>query len=340
MKKYSIGDIARMCGTSKATVSRVINKPEIVSEELRNKVLQKIKEIGYVPDPFARNLSKKKLYGFSLFVLDILNPFFALLVREISDILIKKSIPLLVCDIENDIEKEKLYLDFVINNKTSGVIFTEGISPSIVRKASKHIPVVLIDQHYQPGTVPEVTSDNYWGAYDAVNYLIKLNHRKIGFVSGPENWPSIQQRYNGYKGALKHNGIQFEEKLVYKGKLSVETGIKAMEYYLEKSIFPTAIFCSNDQIAIGVLNKARDMNISIPNDLSIIGFDGIPFVSIIKPKITTVKQNVKLIAETAVRLLMDQINKKSSENVRVRVPTQFIIGESCNKVKIPIKKII
>lgn len=331
MKKYSISEVARICGTSKATVSRVLNHPEIVSGPLRKKICQKMKEIGYTPNPFARKLGANSLWGVALFVFDIINPFFALMVKEISHLAIKEKIPLTVCNTENNKYNEKIYLDFVLKNRIGGIIFTEGVSNEIIDRAKEYVPVVLIDQHYALGNIPEISSNNYNGAFKATSYLIQLNHKRIGFVTGPENWPSAQDRLNGYKDALKKNKIEFKPELVYKGDFQLESGIKAMEYFLSSSKWPTAIFCSNDQMAIGVLNKAHTMNISIPNDISLLGFDDIPLISFMKPKITTVRQNIPLLCEKAFKLILGQSNEEVPTE-RILIPTELVIGDTCKKI--------
>lgn len=333
MKKFPISKIAEICGTSKATVSRVLNHPEIVSESLRKKIYKTMKEVGYVPNPFARKLGANSLWGVALFVFDIMNPFFASMVKEISHLAMKEKIPLTVCNTENNRYNEKLYLDFILKNRIGGVIFTEGVSNEIIDRAREYVPVVAIDKHYALGNIPEISSDNYNGAFKATNYLIQLNHRKIGFIMGPKEWSSAQERFNGYKDALKKNKIEFRPELVYQGDFQLESGIKAMEYFLGSSKWPTAIFCSNDQMALGILNKANTMNMSIPNDLSLIGFDGMPLISYVKPKITTVRQNIPVICKKAFDLILNQLKEETSIE-KVLIPTEIIIGETCKKIDI------
>jgi DNA-binding LacI/PurR family transcriptional regulator len=331
LKKYSISEVARLCGTSKASISRVLNHPEIVSEALRNKIYQKMKEIGYTPNPFARRLGAQSTWGVALFVFDIINPFFSSMVKEIGRFTMEHGIPLTVCETENSEEKERTYLDLLLENRIGGIIFTEGVSRSIVDNTKDHVPVVLVDQHYARGNIPEVTSDNFSGAQKATEYLIQLNHEKIGFVAGPLDWPSARERMNGYKSALKKNSLPFDERLIFHGDFQFESGLRAMEYYLSSPEWPTAIFCSNDQMALGVLNKAYTMNISIPDDLSLVGFDDIPLFSFIKPRITTVRQNVPSLCEKAVELIMKQLNGEVV-NERIYVPTELVAGESCKKI--------
>lgn len=328
---YTISNIAKICGTSKATVSRVLNTPELVSKPLRSKILKAMTEVGYTPNPFAKNLGNNGSWGIALFVFDILNPFFALMVRQIGHQTMQKKIPLTVCDTENDKEKEKVYLEYLLENKIGGIIFTEGISTAIIDQARKRVPIVLIDQHHRDERISEVASDNFHGALQATEYLIQLNHRRIGFVAGPKNWKTAQERFNGYREALAKHQIDADSKLVFHGDFLYESGIQALEYFLGLEEWPTAIFCANDQMALGILNKAQALNISVPNDISLVGFDAIPLFGLSPPKLTTVEQDIPELCRYAVDLLMKQHNGRHRQN-RTIVPTRLIVGETCKKI--------
>jgi len=330
MEKLTITDLAKRCGVSKATISRVLNHPELVSEPLRNRIMKTMKELGYRPNPFARKLGIGGSHGIALFVLDILNPFFALIAREINKLAFESGIPLTVCDSDYNEEMEMAYLDYVIENRISGVIFTEGISKAAANKAEGKVPLVLIDLHYEDGVFPEVTSDNFGGALAATDYLIQLNHRRIGFVTGPLEWSTALQRFRGYKAALEKHKIPFDPDLVYHGDFRPESGMQAIDHFFSMGEWPTAIFCSNDQMVFGALNKAQNLNLSIPQDFSLVGFDDILLVSLVRPKITTVRQDVPALCRTAMDLLNKQIKGDSCED-RVVVPTQFMARDTCKK---------
>lgn len=336
-QEYTITKIAKLCNTSKATVSRVLNNPEVVSEKLRIKVLETMKRVGYTPNPFAKQLGIRGSWGIALFVFDIINPFFALMTRKIGHLTMEKGIPLTVCDTENDDEKEEVYLEYLLRNKIGGIIFTEGFSVSLVERAHKRVPVVLVDQHYVPEVVPEVTSDNFHGSLKATEYLIQLNHNRIGYVAGPQDFPSARERLNGYKQGLKNNRIDYNPELVYQGDFMYESGLQALEYFLSLPEWPTAMFCANDQMALGVFNKAQQMNISIPNDLSLVGFDAIPLFGLSPIKLTSVKQDIPMLCRNAVDLLLKQIRGETSRE-RIIVPTQLVVGDTCKKITVKKKR--
>jgi LacI family transcriptional regulator, repressor for deo operon, udp, cdd, tsx, nupC, and nupG len=331
MVRYTITEIARLCGTSPTTVSRVLNNPDLVATPLRDRIRRTMEEVGYRPNPFASRLSSKSRWGLALFVFDILNPFFTLVVRKISHMAMEKRIPLTVCDTENNEEKERIFLDYLLENKIAGIIFGEGISVQTIERASKATEIVLIDRRYDEEILSEVSSDNYTGACQATEYLLQLNHRTIAFINGPEGWASTEDRFRGYRDTLERHGIPLRPELVYPGDLRFESGISALEYLLTLPEWPTAIFSANDQMAFGVLTKAGSLNISIPRDISLIGFDDIPLYIPYTTKLTTVRQNIDELCERAFALMMSKLDRSEQDGgkKRVIVPTRLTVGETC-----------
>lgn len=333
MSKYNIKEIAKICNTSPTTVSRVLNHPELVAKSLRQEILDKMNEVGYKPNPFASRLSSKSQWGIALFVFDILNPFFAMIVRKIGHKAMEHHIPITICDTENNEEKELMYLEYLLENKVGGIIFTEGISAKTIEKASKVTNTVMIDRHFQEGIISEVTSDNYMGGCQATEYLIQLQHKNIGFIGGPKDWTSVEDRFRGYKDTLIKYKIPFRSDLIFQGNLRFESGIEAFEYFLSLPVWPTAIFCANDQMAFGVLTKARSMGISIPGDISLVGFDDIPLYNRLSTELTAVQQDIEALCEHSFKLMMNKIELAESDEKpkRIIIPTKLKIGETCTK---------
>jgi DNA-binding LacI/PurR family transcriptional regulator len=337
MARYTITEIAKLCGTSPATVSRVLNNPELVAKPLRDRIQRKMEEVGYKPNPFASRLSSQSRWGLALFVFDILNPFFALIVRRISHLAMEQRIPLTVCDTENNAEKERIFLHYLLDNKIAGIIFSEGISMPTIEQATEATETVLIDRHYREGLVSEVTSDNYRGGCQATEYLLQLNHRNIAYIGGPAGWTSAEDRFRGYRDTLERHGIPFRAELMYQGDLQFESGISALEYFLTLPEWPSAIFSANDQMAFGVLTKANSLNISIPTDISLIGFDDIPMYGLYSTRLTTVRQDIDAMCTSAFRIMMSKLKRKQQPDTqpsgqqRVVIPTKLTIGETCGK---------
>ena len=333
MSKVRIDDIARLCNVSKATISRVLNHPELVNQAQRDRILKVMNETGYSPNQFAQKLGRsEEHYGLALFVYDIVNPFFSLMTRALSTLSLQQNIPMFVFETINNIERERLYLDMLIKNRVGGVIFTAGVSEETIKRARNHFPVVVIDQHLEDMDIPEVGSDNFNGAKDAVEYLIKLNHKKIAFIAGPEGWVSSKLRYEGYRYALEAASIPFDPDLVFKGDLQMYSGIEACKYFTSLREWPTAIFSANDQMALGVMNHATLLNLSIPNDLSLIGFDGTSMISQVRPQLTTVRQDIGQISKVAMTLLTSLMEGKTHTNKHL-VETTLVIGDTCRRLK-------
>ncbi len=337
MGRYTINEIAEICHTSPATVSRVLNNPHLVAEPLRKRIRKTMEEVGYRPNPFASRLSSRSGWGLALFVFDILNPFFALIVRKIGHLAMEQGIPLTICDTENNEEKEKMFLDYLLDNQIGGIIFGEGISAGTIERAMDSTETVLIDRHLKEGLVSEVTSDNYRGACQAVEYLYQLSHRRIGFIGGPESWASVEERFRGYRDTLERNGIPYNPALMFRGDLRFESGIGALEYFLTLPEWPTAIFSANDQMAFGVLTKAKAMGIDVPGDISLIGFDDIPLYSLYSTRLTAIQQDIDALCENAFRIMMEKLNGTPEEGPkdRVVVPTRLKTGETCGKCSRP-----
>lgn len=331
MGRYTISEIAKLCETSPATVSRVLNNPDIVAEPMRTRIRDKMSELNYHPNPFASRLSSRNGWGLALFVFDILNPFFALIVRKIGHLALERGIPLTVCDTENNEEKESIYLDYLLNNKIGGIIFGEGISGSTIERAKEATRTVLIDRHLGESPVSEVTSDNYRGGCQAVEYLLQLQHRRIGFIGGPESWASVEDRQRGYRDTLENSGIPYDENLIYHGDLRFESGISALEYFLALPEWPTAIFSANDQMALGIMSKARTMGISIPGDLSLVGFDDIQSYSLQETRLTAIQQDIDALCEKSFEIMMLKLEEgdAATSGERIVIPTRLQIGETC-----------
>jgi DNA-binding LacI/PurR family transcriptional regulator len=332
MSKICIDDIARICNVSKATVSRVLNHPEMVAVDLREHIFRVIDETGYSPNQFAQRLGRsEEHWGTALFVYDIVNPFFSLITRGLTTLSLQNNIPMFVFETLNSLERERLYLDLLIKNKVSGVVFTAGVSEESIRRANDYFPVVVIDQHFEHLQIPEVLSDNLKGAKQAVDYLIKLNHRRIAFINGPEGWISSQTRFEGYLAALREADIPFDPRLVFRGNLQLYSGLDAGKYFMSLDEWPTAIFAANDQMALGAMNNAQMMNLHIPGDLSIIGFDGTSVVTQARPQLTTVQQDIGQICNTAMSLLSDLIQGKDVEKDHL-IDTTLVIGDTCRRL--------
>lgn len=321
----SVREIARITGVSISTVSRVLNHSGNVSEETRQKVQKVIDEYNYVPNISARNVFSKHSRSIAMFVLDIYNPFFAALIKELSSLAITNDYAFLICDTENDPDIEKKYIDYCMGIRTKGIIITEGHSSALCEHIMPSTNLVFHDRFYS-SQFSSVYCDNKKGISLAVDYLYNLNHRKFAFIGYSPNIRSSSERKKAFVNALKEKGITVTDDYIIKGSLTFESGASALDVICSLPEKPTAIICCNDQIAKGFIVKASSINMKIPEDFSVVGFDGVDNDKFY-PKLTTVKQNIPLIAQK----LFEFATEGAQDGEGYMTDVSFVVGNSCRK---------
>ncbi|MCG0276026.1 MAG: LacI family transcriptional regulator [Thermosediminibacteraceae bacterium] len=333
----TIEDVARLANVSIATVSRVFNNKPDVSPKTRERVLEIAKELGYEPSMPARSLIKGKTGIIGLIVPDISNPYYSEIVRGIEDTCRIRGYNVILCNADNKREKELEYIDILKNRWVDGVIFhcdyfSEEHYEAFTRKK---IPVVLAGRATSYD-VPYVTIDNVKAAYDAINYLISLGHKRIGLIHGPlegmkETVDSVE-RLIGYKKALGEAGLEVCDELIAEGDFKAKGGYKAAVKILKAGVKPTAIFAVSDIMAFGALNAVFDCGLKCPEDVSVVGFDNIDLSEITRPPLTTVAQPMYEIGSVAADILMNLINGESIERKRIILDHKLVIRNSCKRV--------
>lgn len=320
-----IREIARIANVSTATVSRVINHPEKCSENTRNKVEQIIKEYKYVPNENIKHIFSKSSKTIAIFIYDITNPFYTQLIMELNELCFKEHYTLLICASENDIKKEKAYLELCLAKRCEGIILTEGLSNHLFKNID--IPFVSLDRKDNM-SVSCITSESYHSIRKIVNYLYNLGHRKIAFAGPKKSLCTVENRFQGYYDELKEKDLIRKDYIFKKGKSQdPNLGRTALQYFLSLSDMPTAIVCSNDMVALGVINEATLMNISVPETLSVCGFDHVldEFLHI---PLTTVEQNIPQLASE----LFYQLTNPPENPTNKVIDSFFIPGQTCATV--------
>ena len=316
-KKCTIYDVAKIAGVSTSTVSRVMNSPEIVAEDTRQKVANTVKELSYIPNMMAASMPRRRTNYIGLIIPDITNIFFSNLVRGVQDICEKHGYSVLVVNSDDSQEKEGRYLKLLYSRRVDGVILTvagyrEKEFPKEELSLLEKMNIVLIDREINGMTTPIVKVNNFGGAYSAVKYLLTMGHRKIMYLAGIEGTRTNQEREKGYLSALKEARISWKKELTADFRL--DTAYQKIIVYwpqLQNSgDLPTAIFAANDLMAIGALKAFTQLKVRVPEDISIIGFDNIPFSDCTYPPLTTIAQPTYLMGQKAVETLIKLINKK------------------------------
>jgi len=329
----SIREVAKKAETSTATVSHVINKTRFVSEELTNRVKVAILELGYQPNEIARGLRRGGSKTIGLILPDNSNPFFAELARYITDIGFENDFSVILCNSNEDLDREAIFINTLVAKQVEGIIFIASHASSnhsgILK--SRNIPSVVIDRDISVAIGDVVLVNNEQGGYQATNYLIQLGHRKIGCISGPSTLTPSADRVKGYKRALQEAKIKSRREYIHVGNFLPKSGDIAMSLLLALNDRPTAVFVCNDMMAIGAKHRIELASLRVPEDISIVGFDDILFASTMTPALTTIAQPVKEMAVKATSLLIDRIQngRSKSDMKRIVLDTHLVIRNSC-----------
>lgn len=330
----NIKEVAKKAKVSTATVSHVINKTRYVSEELTERVFNAMDELDYHPNKTARSLRLGKSNTIGLIVPDISNQFYGELCKEIENIGSNNDYSVILCNTDNNPEKEKKYIDVLIQENVDGIIFIScGEEINHFRKIRNNkIPLIIVDRIINDMNVDMILLDNHMGGILATNHLINLGHRKIAFISGSYQSLERSRRFSGYKQALKNAEIEFDEALVFHGNYQINSGIEIAKKIVDLNPMPTAIFASNDLMAIGAMNTLKDLGVKIPEEISIVGFDNILSASTTTPSLTTINQPKRKMAAKAIELLLYRIeyfHAKANESIESNdfQPYQEIIVE-------------
>ncbi|WP_046176738.1 LacI family DNA-binding transcriptional regulator [Domibacillus indicus] len=327
-----IKEVAKQANVSIATVSRVLSKPETVAKETIKKVLAVIEDLNYQPNAAARQLRMSETTTILVVVPDITNTFFSNVLRGIEFVALENGYQVLLGDADNNAEREKGYLSILRQKKAAGMILlTAGIEAETVEEIASEYPVVLACEYLEGVNVPTVSIDNVSSARKATEYLINLGHKKIGFISGPMNSVLGRDRMKGFYQAMAQYNLKVEPDLVQEGNFSYKSGLDMMHKLLAYSHPPTAVFAANDEMAFGAINAIEQKGLTVPNDISVIGFDDIQFSSIFKPALTTISQPTFDIGTKAMELLIGLMTKQEMEKTQYILENKLVLRDSCYK---------
>ena len=326
MKQYSIKDIAKLCNVSTATVSRVINNNGRFSEKTRQRVLDVIKQTGYKIDNNARSLRTNITFTIGILVPDIKNPFFADLVQKIEELLFFENYSTIICNTDKNEKKEKAYLRMLENKKVDGIIVISGSYQHGFKFQSslKEIPYICIDREPENfhNTV-FISSNHYQGALDATNYLFQKGAESPVVVVKKVS-SSVKSRIDGFKESLKNHSLKFV-KSRHELKLQSQSSFAK---FLQKNHKTDSLFAVDDGIAIELLKYLKNLGYQVPQQIQVVGFDDVPAANLVTPKLTTIQQNTRKIAQTAVTSMMHAINKQNEKGSQFLIPTKLIIRET------------
>lgn len=327
----TIYDVAREAGVSMATVSRVVNGNPNVKPTTRKKVLEAIEMLGYRPNAVARGLASKRTTTVGVIIPDISRIFFAELARGIEDIATMYKYNIILCNSDQNKDKEIHLINTLLEKQVDGIVFMGGqiTEEHVVEFKRSPVPIVLSATVDPKKEFPSVNINYQEAAYDAVKVLIGNGHTKIGMLTGSLEDPvNGYQKYSGFRKAIEEAKIPFNEDYVVVGDYTYDSGMEAMENFLSLRERPTAIFAGTDEMALGIIHGAQDKGLHVPNDIEVIGFDNTRLAAMVRPTLTTVVQPMYDIGAVSMRLLTKYMKKEVVTDEVVILPHRIEFRQS------------
>ncbi|MCI0399606.1 MAG: LacI family transcriptional regulator [Chloroflexi bacterium] len=331
-------DVARLAGVSQAMVSYVLNDNSNISvpPETRQRILDAIEELGYMPNKVARSLRTRKTKTIACVVPDITNPFHTVFARGIQDVVERHGYDLILYNTDRIPHKERASLRLLQQGRVDGIIMTalHLTAEDFLPLLRLNIPVVVQGPNVMPLQVEGFPLDSVHvndvaAARAAVSYLIERGHRRIGLIAGQKDTPPRRQRELGYWQTLAEYGLAVDEKLIQDGDFREEGGYQGMRALLALSPRPTAVFAASDLMAVGALVAIKEAGLKAPDDVAVVGFDDIPIAKLISPALTTIAQFEDKLGQRSAEMLFDRLNGTApEEGRREEMPYQLVVRDS------------
>lgn len=328
----TIVDVAEAAGVSYATVSRVINNDPHVKASTRERVQRAMASLGYVVNWQARRLAGGRSHAIGVLVPDLGTGYIGEIIRGIDAELGLAQYDLILYTTHRQAAKESSFVATLTQGMADGLLIVLPRNPGafLPTLRERKLPFVLIDHQGIEEQTCVVGATNWQGAYHGTEYLIQLGHRRIGFITGSMDLGAARDRLVGFRAAMKTHHLPVAEELVCEGGFRQLDGYSSGKALLAISSRPTAIFASNDMMAMGVMDAVRELGLHIPEDVSVLGFDDIPQAVNIRPALTTVRQPLEKMGRVATQMLLDRLNDAEASMQRIELPTELIVRDSCH----------
>ncbi|GAB7050295.1 LacI family DNA-binding transcriptional regulator [Catenuloplanes indicus] len=326
----TIYDVARRAEVSPATVSRVVNGHANVDPVLVERVRRAMAELGYRPNAVARNLRRSRTTLWAAIISDIGDPFYTALVRGVEDAARPAGFSVVLCNTDDDEEKEGGYVDAALAEQMAGVIVAPAGpgAPHVRRLLDARVPVVVVDRQPPNLRVDTVLVDNELGAQSATAHLIESGYARIACITGPVTVSTATQRAAGYRAALHEHGRPVDDALIRHADFREQAGYDAMRALLALDERPDAVFAAGNRLTLGALRCLRDRGVSVPGEVGLVGFDDLSWAALIRPALTTVAQPTYELGRSAARLLAERIAEPSRPPSTVTLATHLEIRDS------------
>ncbi len=330
----TIKDIAKKTGLGLATISSYLNGGN-VREQNRIKIEEAIAELHYEVNEVARGLKTNRTKIIGIIIPELNNIFCAEIITEVEDNLRNHGYAAMVCDCRTDVNRESEAVDFLIKKRVDGVIVMPSGSTGkhFERLTKARIPMVLLDRKLEDIDCDCVLVNNMQGAKEAVLQLLEAGHREIGVITGPNDIYTARERVKGYKEALEEQGIPVKDSLIHYGDYTIKGGTKGLKTLVENNPNMTAVFVTNYELTMGVVIEANELNLKIPEKLSVVGFDNVEFARACVPRLSIVSQPTVEIAKHVSELLLHKLEFKieDEESIIIKLNTEFVEGHSVRR---------
>ena len=327
----TIKDVARMAGVSTTTVSHVINKTRFVAEATQKKVLAAVDELNYAPSAVARSLKCNTTRTIGMLVTKSTNPFFAEVVHGVEEYLYGEGYTLILCNTEGNLAKQRDYLRMLAEKRVDGLlVMCSDLDEQLLQllERQKDLPMVIMDWGPESPQTDNIQDNAELGGYVATKFFIEHGHKAIGCLTGHSEKVACRERLKGFRKAMSEAGLAVNEDWLLEGDFECESAVKAAEAFIAMKERPTAIFCFNDIMAMGLISTFQQAGIRVPDDVSIIGYDNIDLAPYFAPPLTTIHQPKRRLGKSAVEILMQRVKDKTHETQVFEMIPELVIRKS------------
>lgn len=331
----TIKDVALLAGVSTTTVSHVLNKTRFVAPATRERVLKAANELHYAPSAVARSLKVKTTKSLGMLVTTTLNPFFAEVVKEVERQCYQQGYTLVLCNTDGELEKTNAYLMMLAQKRVDGILvmcseYDDSLFSAVIGK--RDLPMVVMDWGPSGDYVDRIQDNSVKGAHLAVRHLVERGHEAIAYIGGPLEKLPARQRYDGFLEAMHQAGLKVVPEWVVESNFEFEGGKLGMRRLLACPVLPSAVFIGNDAMAMGAMSEAQLSGVSIPETLSIVGYDNCFYSAYLTPPLTTIDQPKRRLAEQAVTSMIERIDNPRQDGRLIMLEPDLVIRSSVKTI--------
>ena len=327
----TIQEVAKAAGVAPSTVSRYLNGQLRVSPATEARLLDAVRDLGYVPNAQARNLARRRSGVIGFVVPEISNPYFGAIADYVVEAVERHGLLVLLCSTRSQAGKESSYIDLLASGAIDGMLYLGSFRSNerLAAAVRGGLPVVVVDEPIAGlPDVHTVVMDDYAGGYQATSYLVALGHRRIAFISGRPSSRPCRSGAGGTRMRSRKGGLDPDQQLSLAGQFTEQFGMSALTRLLAAPQMPTGAFVASDYIALGMLSAAETHGVRVPGDLSVVGFDDIRFSQYVRPRLTTIRSPVERLAQVGVELLFERLAARDTAARTEVLPVELIVRES------------